>query len=353
MLAGWMNRHQQMAIDYLMEENKVLKELHGDKRLNFTDAQRKRLARKGRKLGLNGLRKVATLVTPETILAWHRKLIAMKYTAKRQMSVLRKSQQEVRRMVVRIALENPTWGYSRIVGALQNLGVKRTKTTIANILQKEGIKPTPERHHLDWNGFLKSHWEVLCATDFFTTEVWTWKGLVRYHVHFIIEVATRKVRVTHISCQWNESIILNVFRGLLDGIDGELLRKRYLIMDRDPLFTMALRRLLKSCGVNPVRYRPGEPLMNIYAERFVKSIKHECLDRLIFVGEESLQKAVREYATHYNEERNHQGIDNNLINPRPGTVIPVGDPQAVEHHAEIVRTGRLGDMLNFYQKKAA
>jgi hypothetical protein len=96
-LAGWMDRHQQMAIEYLMEENKVLKELHGDKRLNFTDAQRKRLARKGRKLGLNGLRAVATLVTPETILSWHWKLIAMKYTAKRQMSVLRKSQQEVQR----------------------------------------------------------------------------------------------------------------------------------------------------------------------------------------------------------------------------------------------------------------
>jgi transposase InsO family protein len=310
MLAGWMNRHQQMAIEYLMEENKVLKELHGDKRLNFTNEQRKRLARKGRKLGLNGLRKVATLVTPETILSWHRKLIALKYTAKRTTSPLRKSQQEVRRMVVRIALENPTWGYSRIVGALQNLGVKRSKTTIANILQKEGIKPTPERHHLDWNGFLKSHWDVLCATDFFTTEVWTWKGLVRYHVHFIIEVATRKVRITHISCQWNESIILNVFRGLLDGIDGDLLNKRYLIMDRDPLFTKALRRLLKSCGVNPLRYRPGEPLMNIYAERFVKSIKHECVNRLIFVGEESLRKAINEYATHYNEERNHQGIEN-------------------------------------------
>ena len=155
-----------------MEENRILKELHGDKRLNFTNEQRKRLARKGRKLGLNGLRKVTTLVTPETILSWHRKLIALKYTAKRRISPLRKSQQEVRRMVVKIALENPTWGYSRIVGALQNLGVRRSKTTIANILQKEGIKPTPERHHLDWNGFLKSHWDVLSATDFFTAEVW-------------------------------------------------------------------------------------------------------------------------------------------------------------------------------------
>ena len=112
--------------------------------------------------------------------------------------------------------------------------------------------------------------------------MWTWKVLVRYHVHFIIEVATRKIRITHISCQWNESLILNVFRGLLDGIDGDL------------LFTLALRRLLKSCGVNPVRYRPGEPLMNIYAERFVKSIKNECVNRLIFVGEASLRKAVRE-----------------------------------------------------------
>jgi transposase InsO family protein len=102
-----------------------------------------------------------------------------------------------------------------------------------------------------------------------------------------------------------------------------------------------------------VRYRPGEPLMNIYAERFVKSIKHECVNRLIFVGEASLQKAVREYVCHYNEERNHQGIDNNLINPRPGTVIPLGDPQAVQSQAEIVRTGRLGDMLNFYQMKVA
>ena len=124
-------------------------------------------------------------------------------------------------------------------------------------------------------------------------------------------------------------------------------------MDRDPLFTKVLRRLLKSCGVNSLRYRPGEPLMNINAERFVKRIKHECVNRLIFVGEASLRKAVSEYAIHYNEERNHQGIDNNLINPRPGTVIPVGDPQAVENQAEIVRTGRLGDMLNFCQKNVA
>jgi hypothetical protein len=125
---SWKRRHDHKS------PNRILKELQRDKRLNFTNEQRKRLARKGGKLGLNGLRNVTTLVTPETILSWHRKLIALKYTAKRRISPLRKSQQEVRRMVVKIALENPTWGYSRIVGALQNLGVRRSKTTIANIL---------------------------------------------------------------------------------------------------------------------------------------------------------------------------------------------------------------------------
>jgi len=284
---------------------------------------------------------------------WHRKFIALKYTTERKVSALRRTQQEIRQLVVRIATENPRWGYSRIVGTLQNLGIKRSRTTIANILRDEGIPPEPRRdNNLDWSAFVKTHLDVLSATDFFTTEVWTWRGLVRYHVHFIIDVATRKVRVTNISCQWTGETMLNVFRGLLDCVDEALLKKRYLIMDRDSLYSEAVRQFLKDAGVKVIRLPHCAPKMNIYAERFVKSIKYECLNHLVLIGENSLHKAVNEYVAHYNHERNHQGIGNQIIE-RLDEAPELLDSQTSINQELIEKTGRLGGMLNYYHRKAA
>ena len=174
-LAGWMNQHQQHVIEFLIEENRVLREQIGDRRLKFSDDQRRRLAAKAKKLGRKLLAQVATLVTPETLLAWHRKLIARKYDGSSfRKPGRRRTRQEIEGLVVRMATENRSWGYRRIQGALSNLGHVLAHNTIANILRRNGIEPSPERSRkTTWKEFLKRHWQQILASDFFTVEVWT------------------------------------------------------------------------------------------------------------------------------------------------------------------------------------
>ena len=192
-LAGWLNRQQQDVVEYLQEENRVLREHHNGKRLRFTDEQRRRLSVKGKALGRRVLMGIETLVTPETILRWYRKLIARKYDGSGKRGVGRpRTQETIRELVVRIARENASWGYGRIEGALHNLGHTLSRSTIARILKEHGITPVPKgRKGMSWSTFLKVPWEVLAATDFFTVEVLTLCGLVRYHVLFVMKLSTR------------------------------------------------------------------------------------------------------------------------------------------------------------------
>jgi putative transposase len=200
MLAGWIHREQQKIINYLKEENQVLREQLGGGRILFTDDQRRRLAAKGRELGGKALQDLGCIVTPDTILRWYRRLIARKYdgTQKRGPGRPRKAV-EVCDLVVRMAEENPTWGYTRIREAMGNLGHEIGRTTAQKILKDNGIEPTPERRkRTTWKAFLNSHWEALAACDFFTVEVLTLGGMVRYHVFFVIELATRRVEIAGI-----------------------------------------------------------------------------------------------------------------------------------------------------------
>ena len=227
-------------------------------------------------------------------------------------------------LTVRMARENPRWGYTRIQGALRNVGHRVGRTTVANILKRNGIDPAPERgKRMTWSQFLKAHWNVLAAADFFTVEVWGPRGLVTFYVFFVIELATRRIEIAGITPGPNEAWMMQIGRNLTDPIDGFLAEKELLILDRDSKYSSAFRELLKDSGVAVVRLPPRSPNLNAYAERFVRSIKDECLNRMIFFGERSLRKATREYAAHYHRERNHQGIDNRLIEPddRPGSTI--------------------------------
>jgi putative transposase len=205
-VAGWMNQKQQHAIDYLREENRVLREQLGARRLRFTDDQRRRLAAKAKLVGRRVLHEIADLVTPDTLLAWHRKLIAQKYdgSAKRRPGRPRTAN-EIETLVVRMAQENGDWGYRRILGAISNLGYNLARGTIANILKKHGIEPAPDRmRKTTWKEFLSRHWELIAAADFFTVEVWTRRGLRRFIVLFIIEVSTRRVEIAGIaSGEWS------------------------------------------------------------------------------------------------------------------------------------------------------
>jgi len=184
MFAGWVNRHQLDVIEYLQEENRVLKERLSGRRLRFTDAERCRLARKARSLGRKVLNELETLVTPDTLLRWYRVLVACKWDYSHRRGPGRpRTKKTIVDLVLRMALENQSWGYTRIRGALANLGHQVGRGTVANILKENGIDPAPERDaHTRWSTFLKAHWECLTATDFLSVEVFTIKGLVTHYV---------------------------------------------------------------------------------------------------------------------------------------------------------------------------
>jgi len=181
---------QRDVITFLREENRVLKAQLGNRRLRLDDDQRYRLAVLGHRLGRCVLHEVATLVTPDTILRWHRTLVARKWTYARQRPGRPGVRREIRRLVIRMATDNPSWGYTQIQGALKNVGHRVARSTIAGILKEEGIPPGGERP-TTWRTFLAAHWPALVAADFFTTEVWTVRGLVTFYTVFVIELVDR------------------------------------------------------------------------------------------------------------------------------------------------------------------
>jgi len=235
-------------------------------------------------------------------------------------------------------------GYRRIQGALANLGHTAASSTIADILRRNGIEPAPGRSRkTSWKEFLAQHWNLIVASDFFTVEVWTGKGLRRFIVLFFIELSTRRVEIGGISSFANGLWMSQIARNLTDSEDELFRGKRYLIHDRDPLFTEAFRTTLQRAGVQSVRLPPRSPNLNAHAERFVRSIRESCLDRLILFGESSLRTAIRGFMMHYHRERNHQGLGNRLIEPE----LDLAKTGAVQ------RRQRLGGMLNYYYWAAA
>ena len=345
MVAGWMNRHQEELIDYLREENRILREPLGGRPLRLPDTQRRRLAGRGKRLGRRALTQVASIVTPDTILRWYRRLIARKYDGSARRSRGRpRTPREIADLVVRMAVENPRWGYTRLRGALANLGPEIARTTVKRILLDHGIEPVPERsQRTPWKTFLQAHWDGLAATDLFTVEVLTLAGLKRYVVCFLIELHSRRVHIAAIHSQpsgpWMEPLARNV----TDPVRGFLRTARHLIHDRDPLYTRVFGEILESGGVQPIRLPRRSPNLNAYAERFVRSIKEECLNRVVPLGEGHLRLLVREYVAHYHRERNHQGLDHRLL-PR--------GPPPVSSDTAVRRRERLGGLLSFYYREA-
>src|SRR5437588_6074284 len=191
------------------------------------------------------------------------------------------------------------------------------KLTVRNILRRQHMEPAPQRRKagMSWAQFLKLHWEVLAATDFFTVEVATWHGLVTYYVLVVMELATRQVQVAGITPHPTAAFMQQCARQLTDPFEGFLLGKRYLIHDRDTKFTQAFDTLLKDSGVEPVVLPPRSPNLNAHCERFVRSIKEEALERLLLLGERSLHYVIQQYLSHSHAERNHQGLGNQLIAP--------------------------------------
>jgi putative transposase len=183
----------------------------------------------------------------------------------------------------------------------------------------------------------------MVASDFFTVEVWRKKGLQRFVVLFFMELSTRRVQLGGIARVANGLWMAQIARNLTDGVDGFFKGKRYLIHDRDPLYTRDFLNMLADAGIESVKLPPRSPNLNAYAERFVRTIKESCLDQMIFFGEDSLRGAIHEFVVHYHQERNHQGLENRLIIPMETTA---------DTALAIERRQRLGGLLNYYYRAA-
>jgi len=330
-------------VEYLIEENRVLRNLI-EKRLKLTDPERRTLAEKAVAMG-KLMADTVTIVKPRTILKWHRKLVAKKFDG----SKFRKDHgrppisPEVEELILRMAKDNPSWGYDRIAGAVWNLGHRTSDQTVGNILKRNGTGPSPERKkNTTWTEFIRQHREVLWACDFFTTEIWTCLGLTTFHVLFFIQLSTRRIVFGGITVSPNEEWMKQVARNV-SGWDGELAAARYLIRDRDSKYTESFDQILSAVGTEPVKLPPKSPNLNAFAERFVRSIKSKCLERLVLFREKSLRHVVKEYLVHYHAERNHQGIEN---------VIPFPD-ERLHQPGAVRKQERLGGLLSFYHREAA
>jgi putative transposase len=288
-LIGWANERQQQIIEFQNDQIKALLKKLGKKRVLLTDDQRRVLAVKGHALGRKALLELTTIVTPDTILRWHRELVAKKWdhSDKRKTVGRPRIRQVIVDSILRFARENPTWGYDRIQGALANVGYHIADSTVANVLKAHGIEPAPDRQRSQsWITFLKAHWDSIYATDFTTAEVWTRSGLVTFYVLAVMHLKTRRVQIA---------------------------------------------------GITP---SPNA----VWMSQVCRSLKSESLSRMIFFGKRSLERAVAEYVEHYHVERNHQGLENALIEPGEATGSENGTIDCRE---------RLGGMLKYYHRRAA
>lgn len=286
-------------------------------------------------------------MTPDTILRWHRELVAKKwdYSEKRQAVGRPRIRQAIVDLILQFARENPTWGYDRIQGALANVGHHISDTTVGNVLKAHGIEPAPDRkRRTEWKTFLKAHWDVLAAIDLTTVEFWSVRGLVTYYLLFVMDLKTRRVEFAGLTTNPDAIWMTQVARNLTDAADGFLIGKRFLLMDRDTKFCREFREIIESSGTEPLLLPSRSPNLNAYIERFMRSLKSESLDRAIFFGEKSLRQAVCEFLAHYHAERNHQGLGNDVIDPGVEVGAVAGTIECRE---------RLGGMLRNYYRKAA
>jgi putative transposase len=243
-VTSWLGHRGREVLAYLIEENRVLRRQLGGRRLCLTDDDRRKLAARAYRLGRAALREVATIVTPDTLLRWHRQLIARKWTYPKLGTSRRGVMAEIRELIRRMAEENPSWGYTRIQGALNNVGHHVGRSTIARILRAAGVPPVPERP-TSWHTFLRAHWSAIAAADFFTTEVWTWHGLATFYTVFVIDLASRRVQILGSTPHPDEPFMCQIVRNLtLAGSD----QCRVLICDRDAKWSRAVRARFQEAG---------------------------------------------------------------------------------------------------------
>ena len=332
--------------EYQAAENRIIKaQLKG--RLKLSDAERGALGEIGHRLGRKVLADVATIAGLDTILGWYRRLIARKFDGSkaRRGPGRPRIKPEVEQLIIRMARENRDWGYDRIAGALANLGHETSDQTVGNVLRRHGLPPAPERKRTTtWAAFIRTHLALLAGTDFFTAEVLTLRGLVTYYVLFFIHLESRWVDIARLTVHPNEAWMKQIARNATMDDYGALRDCRYLLYNRDTKFTRSFRAIIASGRVKPLALPARSPNLNAHAERWVRSVKEECLSKVILLGERSLRRVLSDYVDHFHAVRNHQGKGNVLLFPRETRRHREGPVQCRE---------RLGGLLRYYHQAAA
>ena len=280
------------------------------------------------------------LVTPQTILGWHRSLVKRRWTYPHRRPGRPAVPDETLQLICRLARENPRWGYLRIVGELKKLGVSVSKTSVAAILRRHGLSPAPRRAGPTWTQFLCAKARGIVATDFFHVDTVL---LRRYYVLFVIELERRVVHVLGVTTNPNGPWVTQVARNFAAALEEAGRHFRFLIRDRDTKFTASFDEVFASIGVETIRTPMRSPRANAYAERFVRTIRQECLDHLLVVSRRHLESVLDEYVRDYNEARPHRGLQLAQPVPHPGTA-PEGDP--------VARRDILGGIVHEYERAA-
>jgi putative transposase len=290
------------------------------------------------------------LVTPDTIMRWHRRLVTRKWTQAQPRGGRPPLADHLVTLILRLARENPRWGYRRIQGELKKLGMSVSATTIRTVLLRNGLRPAPRRASVTRRAFLRAQASSIVATDFFTVETVRLKTL---YVLFRIELGTRRVRLAGVTDHPNELWVVQRARELSMDHEGERAEgtsaPRFLIRDRDSKFTRAFDAVFASDGVQVIKTPIQAPNANAIAERWVRTVRQECLDWLLIWGRRQLERVLDEYLRHYNNERPHRSLE---LRP-PATVGGGSDPGAVTATASVQRRDRLGGLVHEYCQAAA
>jgi putative transposase len=326
----------------------VLQRQLGSDRVRFDPADRAVLAALLHRLPRDVLRRVRLLVRPETVIRWHRNLIARRHAhVSRPHRVGRpRTVRSIRALVLRLADENGSWGYRRIHGELLVLGITVAASTVWEILQQAGIDPAPERTSSSWATFLRSQANAVLACDFFETITLTG---ARMYVLAAIEHAGRRIRILGATAHPTAAWVTQAARNLAMDLDDAGCAARHLIRDRDGKFPAMFDAILADVGVTVILSGVQVPRMNSVMERWIRSCRRELLDRTLIWNQAHLIHALHEYEQFYNTHRPHQGISNaRPLHPLPESIT---DPDTISH-LDIHRRDRLGGILHEYEHAA-
>src|SRR6266581_3298794 len=279
------------------------------------------------------------LFEPATLLRWHRELVRRRWTFPRRPPGRPPMVSPARQLVLRLAAENPSWGYKRIHGEISGFGYTLSPSTVWNILRRNGIEPVPRRAQLSWREFLRQQAAGIVECDFFTVDtVW----LRRLYVFFFIELERRRVHIAGITAHPNGAWATQQARNVLATLKNEGKQPRILIRDRDVKLTKAFDAFLQSEGIRVIRTPIAAPQAKAHAERWVGSIRRECLDRILIVSRSHLDHVLHEYVAHHNSHRPHRALGQRPPILKP---IPTRTPPA---DARVRRRDRLGGLLHEY-----